>query len=410
MQQKYSISIVLDKRFKKADGKYSVKLRMFTPDPRTQKLYATKFNYTEKDFTSIWETDKPRSEHKQDRIKLQGLLAKANEVADKLPEFSFKEFERLMFGKTNAEMNVNYYYDKAIKRHKERGVISSAKNYKNSLDCLLRFHGNENINFKAVTVSYLEQFEKYCTEQENKSLTTVGIYLRPLRTIFNDAISEKTILADIYPFGKRKYQIKAPKKVKKALSPETLKTLFEGEPATPEQQRAKMFWFFSYLCNGINIKDVLSLKWKDLDKDKLTFVRAKTAKSTNAPTPITVYLNDYTKQVIKDYGNTPPMPNNYIFPIFNNSQTIEEQYREKNNFIRSINQNFLKYAKALGIDEQISTYYARHSFSTMAIRKGKSIEQVGEALGHTDIKTTMNYFAGFEDKDKKDLSKVLLEF
>jgi integrase/recombinase XerD len=39
-----------------------------------------------------------------------------------------------------------------------------------------------------------------------KSLTTVGIYLRPLRAMFNEAIAANLITQEYYPFGKRKYQ------------------------------------------------------------------------------------------------------------------------------------------------------------------------------------------------------------
>jgi integrase/recombinase XerD len=410
MTKNYSISICLDKRYKKSDGTFPVKLRVFTAEPRTQKLFATIFSFTEKDFTSIWETMKPRTEHKETRMKLQALENKAHEVANNLPIFNFQDFERLMFGTTDREMNVNYYYERIIEQNRAKGNISTANNYLSALKCLLRFHSKPNIGFQQVTVSFLDQFEKHCIENEGKSITTVSIYLRTLRTVFNEAISTKTVSPDLYPFGKRKYQIKASKKFKRTLSGEQLKVLFEGVPKTPEQARAKAFWFFSYLCNGMNFKDILNLKWKDIDGDRITFIRAKTAKNSGEQTPIAVYLNPYSKEVIDTYGNTDRNENSFVFPILFQSHSAEEKHSKKNAFIRSVNQNFLKYSKGLGIEEQISTYFARHSFSTMAVRKGKSMEFVGEALGHTDIKTTMNYFAGFEDKDKMDISNALLNF
>ncbi len=48
MTQEYSISIYLDTRRAKSNGKYPVKLRVFTPNPRKQKLYPTIFDFTEK--------------------------------------------------------------------------------------------------------------------------------------------------------------------------------------------------------------------------------------------------------------------------------------------------------------------------------------------------------------------------
>ncbi|GAG94496.1 unnamed protein product, partial [marine sediment metagenome] len=149
---------------------------------------------------------------------------------------------------------------------------------------------------------------------------------------------------------------------------------------------------------------------RNVEGDKLIFIRSKTEKTSYSPKPIVVYLNEYSKGVLDKYGNPDQPPNDYVFPIFNHNLTPEKQRSKKNAFTRFINQHFLTYANNLGIKEKVSSYWARHSFSTIAIQKGLSFEFVGEALGHTDMKTTMSYFAGFEDAKKKDISNMLLEF
>lgn len=53
-------------------------------------------------------------------------------------------------------------------------------------------------------------------------------------------------------------------------------------------------------------------------------------------------------------------------------------------------------AKELDIIKPITTYYARHSFATILKRSGASTEFISDALGHSDLKTTKNYLAGFE--------------
>ncbi|QQM28088.1 site-specific integrase [Elizabethkingia sp. M8] len=410
MKRDFVISVTLDKRRLKTDNTYPVRLRVFTPHDRKQKLYATAFSFTEKDFSSVWETTKPRSEYKEARLTLQAIESKANEIATSLIDFNFEDFERLMYNKTSREQNVNFYFNKFIEKHNQRNAIGTVSTYVSALRCLLRFHPTPNIEFKDISVSYLEEFQRYCIEKEGKSLTTIGIYLRNLRAVFNEAIEQKTITRDSYPFGKRKYQIQAPAKVKKALSGEQLKLLYEGVPENVDQEKAKAFWFFSYLCNGMNFHDILNLKCGDVDSEKITFIRTKTAKSTIAPKPIVVYITPYAKDVISKYGNLNQSPKDFIFPVFHHSQNAKEQYLKKQTFICFINKHFLKYAQSLGINEKISTYWARHSFTTTAIRKGASIEYVGEAIGHTDIKTTMNYFSGFEDQAKRDISHKLLDF
>lgn len=391
------------------NGNFKVALQVYFKATQRRKYYSTKFAFSEKEFRSIWETVKPRKEFKKTRKEMDALIAKADQVAGSINPFNFEDFEWLMFNKASTEKDVNFYYSKKIDACYKSERISTGKNYESALKCLLKFHGKQNLKFADVTVSWLNSFQKHC-EDLDKSLATVGIYLRTLRTVFNDAIEDKTVSIDAYPFGRRKYELPAPTKVKKALKPQQLKALFFGEPKTPEQERAKAFWFFSYLCNGMNFKDILQLKCKDFDGEKIEFIRAKTAKSTSDPTPITVYPNQYAIDIMKEYGNPNGSPQDYIFDILNRSETADQQYRTLKNFIRLNNQHFLKYAKDQGINEKISSYWARHSFATMAIRKGASIEQVGEAVGHTNTKTTQGYFAGFEDETKKQIGSNLLDF
>lgn len=411
MTRDYIISMYLDIRRAKKNGRYPVKLRVFIPSTKTQKLYATTFDYTEKEFESIWETVKPRKEHVQERMKLQAIETKALEVADTLAKFSFESFESLLFSNKKKERgDIISYYNSAIEQYKRNNQIGTASSYELSLKSLLDFHNKETFHFYDVTPQWLKDYEVYMIEKKQRSRTTVGIYLRPLRAIFNAALQNKAISKDDYPFGKRKYVIPSPKGVKKALSKDQLKLLFEGTPSTPEQEKAKAFWFFSYSCNGMNFKDIANLRYKDISGDFITFLRSKTIHTNMDQAPTTVYLNEYAIGVIERYGNPSKHPDDYVFPIVDPGADPDKKHTQLKNFIRYINQHFVKYANALGIDEKVSTYWARHSFATNAIRNGASMEYVSEALCHSNLKTTQNYFAGFEDEKKREISKRMLEF
>lgn len=411
MNRGYFISFYLDVRRAKKNGTYPLKLRVFTPSPRRQKLYNTIFDFTEKEFGSIWETTKPRKEHKENRLKLQSLENMANDIASKLPYFTFEAFERAFLnGNLSKKNNVILYYEKAMAQYRINDQLGTASNYKLSLKSLLEFHGNESLSFYDITPQWLGGYESWMLNEKTLSRTTVGIYLRPLRAIFNTAIHENAIDSKAYPFGKRMYQIPAPKGVKKALSKQQLKRLFEAEPNSTEQQKAKDFWFFSYVCNGMNIKDIAYLKYRDVSGEILTFRRAKTANTNKTQLPVIVYLNDFSRGVINKYGNKNKDADDYIFDFIIQSTDAETQRQQVKNFVRFINQHFKKFANDAGVDCPVSTYWARHSFATMAIRNGASIEYVSEALSHSNLTTTRNYFAGFEDDKKREINKKLLEF
>ena len=411
MANSFVISLILDTRRVKKNGKYPIKLRAFTNSPKKQKYYPTIFEYTESEFRQIWESKKPRKEFKDQRLQLQNLELKANEMAKRLSPFTFEKFEQQLYGfDKGSSVEISYYYALAINRLNQNNQIRTASSYELSLKSLQKFHGKKQLSFFDIDPEWLKGYERYMREDLQRSPTTVGIYLRPLRAIFNDAIADKAIDQENYPFGKRKYTIPAPKGTKRALSKQQLKTLFEAVPEKEEHTKAKAFWFFSYACNGMNFKDIANLKFKDISGDVIYFKRAKTEHTSKNQAPVMVYMNDFIKLVIKDYGKKQHEPDDYIFQIVNQKASAKEKLRQLLNFIRFVNQHFQNFAKSIGLEENISTYWARHSFSTNAIRNGASMEFVSEALSHSSINTTKNYFAGFESEEKKEFSMKMMEF
>lgn len=413
----YSTSIILDERRPKKNGLFPVKLRVYQTQLRKAKLYSTQFEFSKKDFESIWLTTKPRNEHKEIRNKLIAIDTKAVEVCKKIEPFNFVQFEKRYLQKVGDDTNVIYHYKEAIRTLKANDSHSTASTYELSLKSFIAFFaytkGKEpvKISFFDITPQWLQKYENYMIKHLERSRTTVSMYVRTLRTIFNNAIRNKDIDADLYPFGKNKFQPPAVMNVKKALSKEDLKKLFDAVPQTPEQQKAKDFFFFSYACNGWNIKDIVLLKYEDLEADTIVFYRAKTINTSKTKLkPIIIYLNDFSKDVLKKYGNPNTSKSNYVFSIISATDTTEKQYRKIKNFTKFINHNVKKLALKNEITSDISSYWARHSFGSNSIRNGASMEFVSEAFGHSNIKTTQGYFAGFEDEVKKEFSQKIMNF
>ncbi|MHA7056810.1 tyrosine-type recombinase/integrase [Aquimarina sp. M1] len=416
MTMEYSISIYLDKRRAKTNGKYPVRLRVFTPNPRKQKLYPTVFDFTEKEFESIWVDKSSKKGYGETRLQIQTVENKANKVASEITPFTFSQFEKKLFRKKNEGIKVGYHYKQIISEYTKQNRISTANSYAYSEKAIQAFVNEQtnksysNLTLIDIDKNWLQDFETYMRDK-GRSITTVGIYLRPLRAIFNKAIEEDEIEREYYPFGKRKYQIPSSKKVKKALSLQQMKKLFDTVPENKEQEKAKDFWFFSYNCNGMNIKDICQLQYQDVTDNKIIFYRAKTLFTSKTDLkPITVYINNYVKYIIEKYGNSKGPKENYVFPILNPDFTIQQKQRAIKNFTKFINQHLKKLCKANELPEEISTYWARHSFATLSVRKGASMEFIQESLGHKDMATTQAYFAGFDDDTKKEFSEGLMDF
>lgn len=414
----YSISVYLDKRRLKQNGKYPLKLGIFTSNPRKRKLYPTQLEYSENEFKNIWETVKPKSKPlKDERQKIEAIKAKADEVAKSINPFTFDRFEKLLYRKPNAGINLEYLFDEKIKSLDKKNQISTSEIYslsRKSIENYLKEKKKPKISSLTlydIDADWLNDFEFFMINDLERSYTTVSIYTRCIRTLFNTAISEKDIEDEFYPFGKGKYEVPNAKAKKRAFDKKQIKKLYNLNPETPEQEKAKDFWFLSYSCNGINIKDLLLLKNEQIKNGKFEFIRAKTKLTKKQEIePITVYLNGYIKQMVKKYGNSDKSPQAFVFNVLTDKMSPIEKHKRIKNFTRFINQNIKKLCKKNGLPEEISTYWARHTFATLSVRKGASMEFMQESLGHSDIKTTQIYMSGFDKKTKKKFAKDLMNF
>ncbi len=405
------VSLYLDTRRQKDIGNYPVRIRVYDTSTRKARLYTTDYDLTEKDYNRIFFPEvgqRYKREEKEIQTDLIAIESEYKEKAESLDIFSFETFEKLFEIKRGDLINIFWHYESLIEDLKASNRFGTAISYGNSLTSLKSFLKAKNnkepklLNFQDVTVKFLEKYEVWMTEVKGKSLTTVGIYLRALRVIFNKALDEKIIDKEIYPFGPKRFEIPASTNTKKAFDIDQLTALFQAVPKIEEQRKAKDFWFFSLECNGMNIKDIVYLKWKNINDGQIEFVREKTKRTKKAKQKtILVPLNDFLNSIIEKYGNSHRPKNSYVFPIINDGMREEEKHRVKLNFIRFINQHLKNLAKDNGLNEDVSTYWARHSFATMAVRNNVPLKFISDSLGHSNFKTTENYIDSFP----KDVTK-----
>lgn len=437
-----SVIIILDtRRVKQKTGKYPVKL--LVTFERNPQRYQTIYDLSQEEFDKL-SASRISAQLQEIRSKLKEIEFNADKAAKALDPFTFEDFEKdyilnnpsfhqrksikpvttptdYLFDRKLYEHRFPifkeaasesgrllaiflHYIDKLLQEHR----IGTAVSYQTSYYSIIKYRGN--VRLTDITVSFLNQYESWMLAQDY-SKTTVGIYVRQLRTLFNEAIELGIIKREKYPFGRRKYQPPTGRNVKRSLTLENVATLYYYEPQCKQEQWAKDFWFFSYLANGINTKDIALLKFRNIQGDYLVFERAKTEKSTRSdPRPISVYITEDLRAIIDRWANKDGSPGNFIFPVLSQGITPMRQYELIELFIQSINDWMKKIRMKLGIEKSVTTYVARHTFSTVMKRSGASTEFIQEALGHTNIKTTENYLDSFEKEVKKEFANRLVSF
>lgn len=389
----------------KKNGNCSVKIKVTYN--RQRKYYSTGMELSISDFENIINSKRRTNEQKDIYTKLISFQSKAQEVIDNLTIFTFDNFEEGYFEQRNINKSVSFAFDKYIQQLKIEKRIGTAVSYECAKNSLETF--KKNLTFAEISKSFLTKYENFMLEN-GKSKTTIGIYLRSLRAIYN---LQKIDISN-YPFGegKDKYSIPTGRNIKKALTINDIAKIYNYNAETNStKEMAKDYWLFLYLCNGMNVKDFCLLKWENINENILSYNRAKTERSKKESKNITVALKPETMEIIKKWGQPSVSKEAFIFPHLQNNMNPEKQRKVYQQLTKTINKYIKQICSELKINENVTTYFARHSFATVLKRSGAKIEMISELLGHSSLIVTNSYLDSFEmEQIQKETDVLTLGF
>jgi len=399
-----SVLTVLDARKKRQSGLFPIKIQVVYN--RIQRYYNTGKELSQVDWAVLAETKSKRlieirSDIKNSFEKVEAIVRILVEEGN----FSFDILNTRLGKCVNDTLNAAF--QAKIESLVESGAIGNSITYSCSLRHLEKYAGTK-ITFDLITVDWLKKYEKAMLN-EGKSYTTISMYIRSIRALFNEAKNAGVIKEAQYPFGKGKYEIPTGKGRKMALTLQQIKQIISYTDGAEATEHYRDLWFFSYLCNGININDLLKLKYANIDGDEIHFYRSKTLHTSKEKKEIEALLTLEMKQIIEKWGNPEKKLNNFVFPFLTGNETPLEQKKRIQDITRRINKHVKKIGDKLGISN-ISTYTARHSFASVLKRSGANIAYISDSLGHTDLKTTENYLASFEKEERIKNAKLLTNF
>ena len=411
MNSKVSTAVVLFKKRIKKNGKYPAKLRL-THD-RKQMYYTidTKdrvYEFTVEEFKKITST-KPRGVYKDIQIEFSLIEEKAQKIIKIIGDFTFDKFKTHFAIKGTNMRNIYYLLDLRINRYNTTGYGNKTTiTVKRQLQAF--FKKKEFLDFKDISVARLREFEHYLREK-GLSHSTVGSYLGVIQTMFNEAHRENVIPINSIPFGRDKYQITTSTSTKRALKISDIEKIYKYQPIPfSHQEEAYDLWLFTYLCNGINMTDICNLRYRNITPDFIHFIRKKTEHSSSVSRPITIPITDDIKKIIDRHGNKDKSLDNFVFKFLTHKDNRKQKMYKIAWKIRKTNLHMQKIGKELGIEQNITTYTARHSFATVLKRSGVSIALISESLGHKDVGITETYLDSFGDDKKKEIAKHLTAF
>lgn len=283
------------------------------------------------------------------------------------------------------------------------GRTNSYYRYRSTLKALEDFAGGP-VLLESITPQWLQACENYW-RCNGKGPTCINIYMKTLKCVMNMCVREGAFPASRMPFGQGLYEIPAPQRRRMALTEEELQKIISYS-GNAVMEKYRDLWLFSYLCNGINFRDMLFLRYRDIECGEITFVRSKTSRSCGRV--VRAPFTSEMREIVRKHGNPPgSSPDTYIFKYAHEGMDSQEKTMLVRKVTSQCNKYLHKISQELGI-KPFTTYSARHSFATALLRGGVNIKYISEALGHSNISMTENYLAGSEQSDRLQFSRILL--
>ena len=414
--------IVLAKhKVSKKTGEYPIKLRV-TFEGRSQY-----FSLGIK--TTIENWDETTSRILRDKERKNFLINQKDTIAQNIlldferegTPFGFRVFEN-RFGISQVSRNVLDEIKLKIQELEEENRLGTASNYK---DCMYRLedfkggpgiakqrakyslalaNGKEatpykqpKISFQDIDVRFLEEFQKYLSKKRGNSKSTIGFYMRPLRAIIKNAIKKGLIFENNDPFKKGfKIQSAKPSKIK-SLTHDQMMAIKSFQADDSVRKNLDLF-VLSYYLDGSNLTDIAQLQWSNISNGRISFNRAKTGKILD------IEISENVAEIITRYSNN---NSNYVFPILSDDLTPKQIRDRVHGKLKKINATLKSIASAVGIPEDVTFYWARHSFAARLYNMGVSVSTISEMMTHSDMRTTKNYIGRLDKSHLDDVRKNL---
>ncbi|WP_289732760.1 site-specific integrase [uncultured Duncaniella sp.] len=282
-----------------------------------------------------------------------------------------------------ANGNFTAYFQNFIDGKENKGTKGV---YKHTLDKIRSFDPDVDMKrFEDIDLKWLTDFETFCAKTASKNAR--NIHLRNIRAVFNNAIDYE--ITSAYPF--RRFKIRPEATRKRSLTVDELRKLFDYPIEEYAEIYRDMFKLIFFLI-GVNTVDLHALK--SITKDgRIEYKRAKTGRFYS------IKVEPEALEIIKKYQGT------------NGLLCIADRWSDSRNFRHQLN----KALQRIGEVERrgrggkkiitaefkgVSSYWARHSWATIAYEIGIPKDVIAQALGHSDGHDVTNIYI------REDVRKV----
>lgn len=393
-----TVKFYLDKRRQKKDGTYPIKLNVFH---NKQIMIATQLSASEKEWNGN-EYSVRAQNYKPRNIVARGIINKAETVIftleqqEKLKSTTDKALKKLIedaiSSKVENQKTFLYYLDEFVSKKTNQGTKSIYTTTRNKIE-----EYDSYCTFESMDKSWLENFETWMAK--TMKVNAYAIHLRNIRSVFNYAIDEE--YTTLYPF--RRFSIKKEETRKRSLTAEQLR-LLRDYPCEEYQIRYRDMFMLMFYLIGVNAADLFNAKHSALVNGRFEYKRAKTGKlysikvEPEAQAIIEKYKGkDYLLNIMDEYGNY----KDFLHRMGIGLKQIGETERKGLGGKKSRNPLF----------PDLSSYWSRHTWATIAAELDIPKEVIAHALGHSWANsTTTDIYIRFDTKKVDEANRKVIDF
>ncbi len=270
------------------------------------------------------------------------------------------------------------FFETRIREFQINRQYATVHHYQSTKRSFQRFFGNRELSFGQLDHPMLLAYNEWLM-RKGLQLNTISFYNRVLRALCNEARTRGIrvrcgIFDGLYT--------RVAETRKRAIDMNALQRIQCLDlSGSPQKALFRDLFLFSFMAQGMAFVDLAFLRREDLTDNVLQYRRRKTGRV------VSVYLEPVMMSIILRYQR-PDSP--YLFPIL--SSTEERiAYRQYQSVLACYNQCLKEIAARTNQKHPLTSYVARHSWASTALKCHVPVGIISEAMGHASERTTRIY-------------------
>jgi site-specific recombinase XerD len=266
------------------------------------------------------------------------------------------------------------FVDYVIKNLNDNNQQKTASIYITAKSSFERFRSGQDILLDKIDNDLIQKYEVWL-KKSGVMKNTISCYMRTLRSVYNQAVkrgltTQKNPFVNIFT--------RNDKTIKRAVNEDVIVKIKNMDLTSHRELAfARDLFMFSFYMRGISFVDMANLRQHNVKNGYITYSRSKTKQI------LTVKIEPCMQEIISRYENQ--TIDDYLLPVYTNRN------RDNSSQLRNYNKRLKRISEMLGLEKSISSYVSRHSWATIALRKGVSVGIISEGMGHENETTTRIY-------------------